>query len=209
MVLMLGTFGTFGAVGTEAQVALPPLARGILIATAVIWLAAELRQGMNRRDEGISADGGSRSVIRIATVVGVILAIVMSHVAPAANFPTEGVWVWIGLATLWCGIGLRLWSFRTLGRYFTFTVQTSADQPVIMDGPYRILRHPSYSGVLLAVVGLGIFIGNWLSLVCLTTAVACGIVYRIRVEEAALVDELGDRYVAYASTRKRLVPYVW
>jgi protein-S-isoprenylcysteine O-methyltransferase Ste14 len=209
VLLMLGAFGTAGIAGTGARTALPPLARGVLIATAVIWLAAELRQGMNHRDEGRWADGGSRSVIRIATVVGVILAIVTSHVAPSANFPSEGVSVWIGLATLWCGIGLRLWSFRTLGRYFTFTVQTSADQPVITDGPYRFLRHPSYTGVLLAVVGLGIVIGNWLSLVCLTTAVGCGIVYRIRVEEAALVDELGDRYLAYATTRKRLVPYVW
>ena len=56
---------------------------------------------------------------------------------------------------------LRLWSFHTLGRYFTLTIQTSSDQPVIADGPYRLIRHPSYAGLLLIIMAVGLFIGNW------------------------------------------------
>ena len=122
------------------------------------------------------------------------MAIVASQSAPAAAIRPAAVAAWIGLGIFWCGIALRLWSFRTLGRYFTVTVQTSGDQPVITSGPYRAIRHPSYAGILLAVVGLGLFIGNWWSLISLTAAVACGLVFRIRVEERALLQDLGPDY---------------
>jgi protein-S-isoprenylcysteine O-methyltransferase Ste14 len=88
-------------------------------------------------------------------------------------------------------------------------VQTSADQPVITDGPYRVIRHPSYGGILLAVPGIGLFIGNWLSLIVLTVPVACGLVLRIRIEERALLRSLGDDYRTYAAAQKRLVPFIW
>ena len=109
----------------------------------------------------------------------------------------------------WTGIALRLWSFHTLGRYFTFTVQTSRDQPVIVAGPYRLIRHPSYAGLLLVLTAVGLFIGNWWSLMWLTGIIAAGLVFRIRVEERALSRNLGDRYRRYAETHKRLVPFIW
>jgi protein-S-isoprenylcysteine O-methyltransferase Ste14 len=87
--------------------------------------------------------------------------------------------------------------------------QTCGDQPVITNGPYRVLRHPGYAGLLLAVMGAGLFIGNWLSFVSLTIAMACGLVFRIRVEQRALLQNLGDDYRNYAATHKRLVPFIW
>jgi protein-S-isoprenylcysteine O-methyltransferase Ste14 len=178
----------------------------LAVATAALWLVMELRQSANHRPEAVDADGGSRPVIRVFSVVGAVGAITVAR-RTSAEIPSAGAWV--GLVLLWCGIGLRLWSFRTLGRYFTFTVQTSADQPVITDGPYRIVRHPGYAGILLAVVGLGLLIGNWWSLLILTIAVTCGLVFRIRVEERALLRDLGDGYRDYAATHKRLVPLIW
>ena len=71
----------------------------------------------------------------------------------------------IGLVVLWCGIGLRVWSFRTLGRYFTFTVQTSQDQPVIAAGPYRAIRHPGYAGLIMLIIAICSAINNWAFLV--------------------------------------------
>ena len=109
----------------------------------------------------------------------------------------------------WCGIAVRFWSFRALGRYFTFKVQTSVDQPVITSGPYRFVRHPSYAAVLLMVMGVGLFLGSWWSFVWLTASVFCGLLFRIRVEEQALLQQLGDRYVTYAAGHKRLVPFIW
>ena len=106
-----------------------------------------------------------------------------SRVTRSATIRPTAVAEWIGLVLFWSGISLRLWSFHTLGRYFTFTVQTSNDQPVIVDGPYRVIRHPSYAGLLLIIMAFGLFIGNWWSLVCLTGAITGGLVFRIRVEE--------------------------
>lgn len=185
----------------------PPVARGLIIATGLVWLVLELRQSTNTRPEAVRADRGSRPAIRVSAVVGVAGALLVLKGVPGADIPSAGAWA--GLVLLWCGMGLRLWSFQTLGRYFTFTVQTSRDQPVITAGPYRVIRHPSYAGILLAVLGLGFYFGNWLSLVVLVTASAFGLVYWIRVEERALVGELGDPNRAYAATHKRLVPYVW
>ena len=72
-----------------------------------------------------------------------------------------------------------------------------------------MVRHPSCAGVLLAFMGLGLFIGNWVSFLILTVAVASGIVFRIRVEERAPVQDLGEPYRAYAVTHTRRVPFVW
>jgi protein-S-isoprenylcysteine O-methyltransferase Ste14 len=189
--------------------AIPPAARALLYATAAAWLLLELRQSARVRPEATVADRGSRPALRIAIVVGVGGAVLAGRLTPGAVIRPTDVAVWIGLVVLWCGVGLRFWSFQTLGRYFTFTVQTSQDQPVITAGPYRVIRHPSYAGILLAVVGLGLFIGNWWSLAWLTITVASGLVYRIRVEERALTATLGDDYRRYAATHKRLVPFIW
>lgn len=70
----------------------------------------------------------------------------------------------LAFAIYLAGFAMRRWSEMTLGRYFTFTVMTSADQPVITNGPYRFVRHPGYSGVLLVVLGAGLVTGNWVGL---------------------------------------------
>jgi protein-S-isoprenylcysteine O-methyltransferase Ste14 len=183
--------------------------RWILMVTAVIWVLLELRQSVTHRPEAVTASRRSELAFRLIVVVGALLARTLSRVAPSATIRPAAVADWIGLVLFWSGIGLRLWSFHTLGRYFTFTVQTSSDQPVITNGPYQLIRHPGYAGLLLVIIAVGRFTGNWWSLACLTAAMAGGVVFRIRVEEQALIQNLGDRYRDYAATRRRLVPFIW
>jgi protein-S-isoprenylcysteine O-methyltransferase Ste14 len=187
----------------------PTVVRWILVVTAAFWVTQELRQSFARRPEGVKANAGSEVLFRLIVGVGALAAGVLSGVAPSAKIRPTALAVWIGLVLFWCGISLRVWSFRTLGRYFTLTVQTSSDQPVITKGPYGVIRHPSYAGLLLVIMAMGLFIGNWWSLVCLTVATAGGLAFRIRVEERALMHDLGDGYRSYAATHKRLVPFVW
>ena len=177
--------------------------------TAAVWVIFEVRQGMQRRTEAATADHGSRMVIRVCTLVGVVGAVASRRSATTAAIGPGTDAEWLGLMLMWCGIALRLWSFQTLGRYFTFTVQTSEDQQVVSTGPYRVIRHPGYAGVLLAVMGIGFVMDNWISLMVLTAGAAGGLVYRIRVEEGALSRDLGGRYQDYARNRKSLVPFVW
>jgi protein-S-isoprenylcysteine O-methyltransferase Ste14 len=189
--------------------AVPGWAHGLLVASGVVWVAAELGQAAKRRAGAKHADRGSRPIVGLGILVGALAAVAAERLAKGATIRPASLGVWAGVAIFWSGVVLRLWCFRTLGRYFTVTVQTSSDQPVIMKGPYRVLRHPSYAALLLVVMGVGLLIGNWLALAGLTAAVSCALVFRIHVEEDALVRELGDEYRKYAATHKRLVPFVW
>jgi protein-S-isoprenylcysteine O-methyltransferase Ste14 len=139
-----------------------------------------------------------------------ILAIPLGRaVAPHATI-TGGVWTFaVGLIIGWLGLLLRWWSFVTLGEYFTVVLQVSDDQSVVDHGPYRVLRHPSYTGLLLALVGCGLMTGNWLGATSSVVIVLVALVHRIRVEERSLCAALGDRYRDFASSRARLVPFLW
>jgi protein-S-isoprenylcysteine O-methyltransferase Ste14 len=187
----------------------PPVVRWILVLTAAVWVMLELRQSITRRPEGVKANWSSEVLFRLIVGIGALVAGALSRVAQSATIRPAALAFSIGVILLWAGIFLRLWSFRTLGRYFTFTVQTSGDQPVITAGPYRVIRHPSYAGLLLLFMGVGLLIGNWWSFVCLTVAMAGALVFRIRVEERALLQNIGPGYRSYAATHKRLVPFVW
>jgi len=121
-----------------------------------------------------------------------------------------GPWsAWLGAFLTIGGTLFRQWAIRTLGQYFTRSVRVSADQTVVQDGPYRWVRHPSYTGGMLAAIGVGLALGNAVSLGCLLAAVVFGFGYRIHVEEKALVDALGEPYRAYRARTKRLIPFVW
>ena len=177
--------------------------------TGLAWFLLEVRQGLRRRPGAVRADRGSLMALRGFAFAGSAVAIFGAEVVPPAAFSPVDVASWLALVFMWCGVGLRLWCFITLGRYFTLTVQTSPDQPVITAGPYRLLRHPSYAGILLATFGVSLLFGNWVSTIGLTALVAAGVAYRIRVEERALLETLGDSYRDYAAGRRRLVPFVW
>ena len=185
-----------------------PIETALFIATLGLWILMEIPRALNRRPDAKEVDQGSLAFLRLCAVVAAVAAALVVRV-PATAMPGGPVTFGIGLAIGWAGIGLRWWSFRTLGRYFTFTVQTSADQPVITSGPYRFVRHPSYTGIMLALIGVGSTYGNWLSAAVFAAVILVGFVNRIRVEEAALSATLGGAYTSYALGRKRLVPLVW
>jgi protein-S-isoprenylcysteine O-methyltransferase Ste14 len=103
----------------------------------------------------------------------------------------------------------RGWSIKPLGDYFTGTVMVSSGQSVITAGPYRVLRHPSYTGFLLACAGVGLASANWASLAAMVPLPLAIFLWRIRAEESALMGTLGDSYRANAAQHKRLVPLVW
>ena len=108
----------------------------------------------------------------------------------------------------WLGLLLRWWCFVALGRYFTVVVRTTADQAVVTRGPYRVLRHPSYTGLLLVVLGFEIGTRVWPAIL-LTLLPLAAVVRRIAVEEAFLLAALGPSYADYRARTRRLVPGIW
>ena len=99
--------------------------------------------------------------------------------------------------------------FTTLGRFYRPVVTIYEDHEVVTSGPYRYVRHPIYSGAMVVMVGVGLALGNWLSLALCILLPLAAYVARIRVEEGALEDALGDRYRQYEQGKARLVPGIW
>jgi protein-S-isoprenylcysteine O-methyltransferase Ste14 len=115
----------------------------------------------------------------------------------------------LGMLIFLLGLGFRYWAIFTLGRFFVHTVVIQADHHIVRSGPYRLLRHPSYTGLMIALAGLGIALQNWLSLLALVGLPLIGILIRIKVEDEALAGALGDQYVEYAEETRRLIPGLW
>lgn len=114
-----------------------------------------------------------------------------------------------GLTMFLLGLALTVWAYRTLGRFFSLEVQIQGDHRVVDTGPYHLLRHPGYAGVVFGFIGLGVAVQSWVSVLLLLLATAAALAYRTRIEEKFLLAELGDDYIRYMARTKRLVPFVW
>lgn len=107
------------------------------------------------------------------------------------------------------GTVLRWWAIRHLGRFFTVDVAVADDQRVVDTGPYRLVRHPSYTGLLLQFAGWALTLNNILGFLLVLAAITAAVLNRIRVEERALLAQLGPPYAKYTSETKKLVPLVY
>jgi protein-S-isoprenylcysteine O-methyltransferase Ste14 len=124
--------------------------------------------------------------------------------------PGPGWWpVALGLGVFGAGIGFRARAVRELGRFFKFTVVVQADHRVVDTGPYRRIRHPSYTGLLMASLGLGIALGTWISIPACAVPPLVGFSIRLGHEERVLAGELGEPYRRYMARTWRLVPGIW
>ena len=169
-------------------------------------IVMDARKGAKAPD---SKDSGSIAVIIGATWIALFMAFLVSFV-PALSFPAAArlrLFVF-GLIMIVLGSMLRRYCFRTLGEYFTGDVKARVDQPVITTGPYRFVRHPSYTAGMMMFIGIGLALGGWLGLILLVIAVGVGYGNRVRVEERALLATIGEPYRAYMSGRKRFIPFI-
>lgn len=182
-----------------------------------VILLGELPTLGRRRPGARGADRGSYAFITFLMAAGYWSAFYFagrSAADPSFRAAHAGVYLgkwaeWLGAFMTVSGTLFRQWAIRTLGRFFTRSVRVSSDQIVVQDGPYRWVRHPSYTGAMLAASGVGLALGNAISFACLVVAILPGFAYRIVVEEKALLETLGEPYRAYRARTKRLIPFVW
>lgn len=172
---------------------------------------SELALAVFKRSRGSAQDKDRGSLLLLWGVIGlsIFLAIYLTYAAARFGCAPNAVQYYSGLVLFVCGLVLRWWSIVHLGRFFTVNVAIASDHRVVSDGPYRFVRHPSYSGVFLLFIGLGLLLFNWLSAVILIVPVFLLFLYRMRVEEQALVQALGAPYVDYMARTKRLVPFLY
>jgi len=190
-----------------------PLFRNVLLAGYVIWAVTEVILGMRQitqlRAGAQLHDKGSRAVVSGTVGLGILLCLLLPRVVPATSITSGSVFVfWLGVALVYAGLAFRLYAITVLGRYFTPSVAVVADQQVVEDGPYKLIRHPAYTGLLIMFLGFGLGSTNWLSLLALMGCALLGLSYRIHVEELVLQEHLGQRYQEYMRRTKRLIPFV-
>jgi protein-S-isoprenylcysteine O-methyltransferase Ste14 len=144
----------------------------------------------------------------LGSLAGLALAFALAGAGPRLPGPGS-LPVIVGLAVMCLGTVLRYWSVLTLGRFFTVTVDIGEGHRVVDAGPYAVLRHPSYTGMLVVYLGIGICLDSWLSVAATVVLPALAVLNRIRHEEAVLVRRLGVDYERYRDRTSRLVPGVW
>lgn len=183
-------------------------ARVVFGISVVVFAIGEFSQVVKWRRGASRADLRSEFVFRVVFFLGILVLALAQTLVPGAVL--DGSWAFVlGAVVGWLGLLLRVWSFATLGKYFTTVVKTSADQVIVSDGPYRILRHPSYTGLLGALLGCGLMLGNWAGTWVSFVLVLAALIYRLLREEHIMINAFGDRYRDFAKHRARLLPFVW
>jgi protein-S-isoprenylcysteine O-methyltransferase Ste14 len=168
-----------------------------------LWWRSSRDPGARREDRG------SMVLVVGSVLVGLLLGFVLASQWRGAALPWLRAQVTMaGLVLMVLGTALRWWSILTLGRYFTLDVAVRSAQPVVQSGPYRFVRHPSYTGLLLIFFGIGLALANWASVIAILVVCPLGLLYRVRVEERALAESLGQPYVDYMRHTKRFIPFV-
>ncbi|MEJ2720876.1 MAG: isoprenylcysteine carboxylmethyltransferase family protein [bacterium] len=162
-----------------------------------------------RRSGATVHDRGSFAALWVAIGAGVTAGAYLQFAAwgrmPAAADRLRTA----GFGLLVAGLIVRWAAILTLGRLFTTNVAIQTGHRIVRTGLYRRVRHPAYSGLLLAFAGLGVAFGSWLSLAAVMVPITAAVLYRIHVEERALIGAFGEEYREYCNRTKRLVPGVY
>ena len=178
----------------------------------VVYLISELLLTVTRRSRsrtGTKQDRSTLLVVWLVIMVSVAAGIYVAKHWPAAALPHHRSFMFAGVALFVIGLFLRWWAIITLGRFFTVDVAIEPDHELIESGPFRMVRHPSYTGVLLAFVGLALTLGNWAALLAILVPIGAAFIHRMNVEENALSGALGPQYTDYMRRTNRLVPFLY
>ncbi len=126
------------------------------------------------------------------------------------EFLARTIWAQIiGLALIIAALLLRLWTRRAIKEQYSGHVQVTEKHQLIQTGPYRCIRHPGYAAYFLMALGICIGYSSLIGLIAIPVLMVPGFAYRMNVEENLLAQSFGEKYQAYASKTKRIVPGVW
>jgi protein-S-isoprenylcysteine O-methyltransferase len=156
------------------------------------WGLSELGLSLVKRSKAgaTSQDRHSLALIWVVNLTASALAVLLAYQAAGWRLPE-----WLPA--------------RGLGGALTVNVAIVKDHQVVRTGPYRWVRHPSYSGALLMVLGFCLTMGNLASLVMMLVPCGAVMLWRIRIEEVALLQGLGGSYQNYMQSTRRLIPWVY
>jgi protein-S-isoprenylcysteine O-methyltransferase Ste14 len=184
-----------------------PLLTTILF--ALTFVAEKISLWGRKKKSERDWDKSSLAVFNVSGVLSVPLGIILGFTNTGRIHRCYLLVSLVGIVLLLLGTALRWAAVFTLKRYFTVNVTILENHQIVKKGLYKHLRHPSYTGLLLRYLGLGLSYANWLSLALIFLPLLLSVLYRIRVEESALVQTFGDEYEEYSKETKRLIPRVY
>ena len=182
-----------------------PLVDDILLLWAIVKF---VRRIYARRSTDFPADRRSSGPIFILF----LMCFAVSTIVLSAGIGkwTLAAWIsWLGVTLLVFGFIFRQYAITVLGRFFSPVIRIEQDHRLVESGPYRYLRHPTYTGMLLGFYGAGLALGNWIILLTFIILPTLAILRRIKVEEEMLEEHFGKEYRDYKSRTKKLIPFVF
>jgi protein-S-isoprenylcysteine O-methyltransferase Ste14 len=165
-----------------------------------VFIAIRMRTG---KDAGSVQDRGTQALLWIVIFASMTACEFIRRLL-APNMPAAASIA--GIIVLIAGLAVRCIAIITLGKAFSANVAIKSAQSIQRTGIYSVLRHPSYSGLLLIFLGIGLHSRNWQGLAVAFLPSTVALLYRIRIEEAVLNTTFGPDYAAYSRATKRLIP---
>ena len=179
----------------------------LVVAAASLWLSQPAFSSRDTKQDKTS-DRFSILVILIMSCCSVLFSVI-EWAYYSKDHSALNLSVYAGAALLIGGIAIRIYSIQTLGKHFTATAKINSDHELITSGPYQFVRHPSYLGAFMAIMGMPLFLNDRLAILFVIIAMSIAYYIRISVEEKMLSSFFGERYVQYKSHTKRIIPFIW
>ncbi len=182
---------------------------GVWLVLIYGWIASEIFVGISKRTKRIGVnvrDRGSLLILWIGITLGVTASSLIGQTNPPNMF---GGAYWLKLVSvilMVVGLGIRWRAIFSLGKSFSSNVAIQEKQKLTSTGLFRFVRHPSYLGLLLVFLAVALHSGNWIGFAAALVPATAALLYRIHVEEAALMAAFGEQYAAYCRQTKRLIP---
>ena len=178
----------------------------------LIYFVSEVLLSITRRSRsatGTKQDRSTLSVLWLVIMISISAGVFVAGNWRAGALPYGRMFAAAGVVLFAAGLVFRWLAIITLGRFFTVDVTIERDHELVERGPFRWVRHPSYTGVLLAFVGLALTLRNWGAILVVVVPIFIAFVRRMNVEEDALGTALGEKYGEYMRRTKRLIPGVY
>ena len=178
---------------------------------SALLLASEVALAAAKRSKSRASGKDRLTLPLLWTVIGlsIFAGFFLRAAFPQGRLTHPQIFYVIGLILFVLGLIVRWVAIIHLGRFFTVNVAIAEDHQLITTGPYRYVRHPSYTGTLLIFLGFGLCTLNLFSLAAIVLPITAAFLWRMHIEETALREAFGERYREYTVATARIVPWLY
>ena len=186
----------------------------IFIFISLVWIISEVvlaRVKHSKTEDSKELDKSSLRFLWITIIICIFIGVFLGvwRIGWRIGYIPVKFISLIGLVLIILGLIVRWTAILTLKKYFTVDVSIQSNHKIIDKGIYKFIRHPAYAGSLLSFLGLGLAFSNWVSTLVIFIPILVAFIYRIRVEEKALIQAFGGEYINYSKVTKRLIPMIY